>query len=144
MSGAGGFVDPLDHVPPLSGLRRPPEYLAAVQRLRSLALLVDFYRRPLAKVTHHEGRHGSCLVRPAHLRLVSESHDKGRHLREAALLPRGVQPEFDETAADDLLAAVRHCARLSAISSEALPSWREAQSVALREIEFSLRPYGDW
>ena len=144
MSGAGGFVDPLDHVPPLSGLRRPPEYLAAVQRLRSLALLVDFYRRPLAKVTHHEGRHGSCLVRPPHLRLVSESHDKGRHLREAALLPRGVQPEFDETAADDLLAAVRHCARLSAISSEALPSWREAQSVALREIELSLRPYGDW
>ena len=135
-------ADPLDFVPPLAGLRRPPEYWAAVRRLRSLALLVDFYARPLAKVTHHEGRLGSRLVRPPHLRLVPESDDKGAHLRAAARLPHGVQPEFDETAADDLVAAVRHCVYLSSMSADGLSAWRRCQALALQEIEASLRPYG--
>ena len=136
-------LDPLDFVPPLAGMLRPPEYWAAIRRLRSLALLVDFYARPLAKVTHHEGRHGSRLVRPPHMRLVSESDDKRSHLRSAALLPCGVQPEFDEKAAADLLAAVSHCVSCAAESSGSLSAWRDDQSAALCEVECSLRPYGE-
>ena len=137
-------LDPLDYIPLLAGMRRPDEYWAAIRRLRSLALLVDFYSRPLAKVTHHEGRHGSRLVRPPHMRLVAESDDKGRHLRSAALLPCGVQPEFDEKAAADLLAAVSHCVSLAAVSPDSLSSWRRGQAAALQEIERSLAPYGDF
>ena len=137
------LVDPLDFVPPLSGLQRPPEYWAAVRRLRSLALLVDFYVRPLTKVTHHEGRHGSCLVRPPHLRLIAESDDMGAHLRAAAAVPCGIQPEFNERAADDLMAAVRHCVSLSS-SPDGLASWRRHQAAALQQIEESLRPYASF
>ena len=117
------FVDPLDFLPPLAGLQRPAAYLDAVRELRSVALLVDFYERPVAKVSHHEGRHGSCLVRPPHLRLVSESDDPGEHLRVAARLPCGIQPEFDETAAADLFAAVRQCVFLSSQSPTCLAAW---------------------
>ena len=129
--------DPLDFL----GLRQPPEYWAAVRRLRSSALLVDFYSRPLAKVSRLEGKHGSCLVRPPHLRLISESHDMGRHLHASSRLPSGVQPEFDERAADDLIAAVRKCVMEESSSPYALPRWREAQASLLREVEVSLRPY---
>ena len=138
------FVDPLDFVPALAGLERPPVYWAAVRELRSLALIADFYQRPTAKVSHSEGRHGSCLVRPPHQRLVSESDDKRRHLLASARLPSGVQPEFDEVAADDLVAAVRHCVQLSSVSPDALSSWRHSQSVALQRIEASLRDYASF
>ena len=137
-------IDPLDFVPPLSGLRRPPEYWDAVRRLRSLAILADFYKRPLGKVSHMEGRHGSCLVRPPHMRLVAESDDKRLHLLAAARLPMGVQPEFDEVAASDLVAAVRQCVLLSGRSLDALPAWRRSQAGALRQIEASLRPFASF
>ena len=137
-------LDPLDFVPPLRGLCRPPEYWEAVRRLRSLALIADFYKRPVGKVSHMEGRHGSCLVQPPHMRLVPESEDKRRHLLSAARLPSGIQPEFDEVAASDLVAAVRQCVLLSRRSLDALPAWRRSQAVALQQIETSLQPFASF
>ena len=115
----------------------PDEYWAAVDTISSSALVRDFYARPRAKVSILEGAHGSKLVRPPYMRLVSESDHMARHVDAAAALPSGVQPEFSENAPPDLIAAVRLCVR----EGHNLPDWRARQLSLIESVEESLRPF---
>ena len=95
---------------------------AAVRRLRTMALAVDFYVRPAAKRSVARDLGGSALVQPPADRLVSVEADMAAHIR-AALSLDFPQPEFDGEQPRDLVAAVEACVA----AGPSLPQWRTAR-----------------
>ena len=111
----------------------PPAYVAAVARLRKLALVVDFYRRPAAKSGWNEESRGTLLREQRHV----QGETMQDHFASATRTPLP-QPEFDEQPPADLMAAVEACV----LNRDDIRAWRAARVLVLREVEASLRPIG--
>jgi len=111
----------------------PPPYTRAVEHLRELALVVGFYTRPARKHGWNEGSRGALLKEQ---RKVMDETKSGHFW--SATAESFPQPEFDQSAPADLVAAIRECVR----RRDELPAWRESRLAVLREIEADLRPVG--
>jgi hypothetical protein len=114
------------------------QYREAVDRLRGMALAVNFYVRPTASKAFSRDEGGSALVQLPEQRLVGAEDDMAAHIRDALQL-NFPQPEFDERPAADLVAAVESCFA----AGEALPQWRAARVEEAWDIARSLREVND-
>ncbi|KAL1499112.1 hypothetical protein AB1Y20_013624 [Prymnesium parvum] len=119
-----------------SRLSSAPEYVAAVARLGALLIpgSAGVYVRPRAKPPRCSGAsHGTPLVLPPELRLVSESLDKACHHAQAAAVPFPVVSPGEEVS-DDLRAAVA----FAVTCGEGLSAWRAAQCAEMEVVASTL------
>ena len=71
------------------GLAKDLTFVQLVAEARSLLLFEQEYQRPAERkeASMRAASEGGLLVKPAHLRSIAESNDKGRHLAAALEIP---------------------------------------------------------